>query len=420
MSQRGPRDECDGVQLVLTAALGQTYAFLSQNHKLRMTSQIFHGLGFYWSRHCGIYEAGNSSYHLPALDEDLNSKTEAWRKWAANETRLRGILGHYILDGQIAGFTGNATCVRHAANPLPLPASTAAFNATSPDAWILEMQSQAINITFREFITALFHVDHTIITQQISDFSIRVVLECLQSLILEQSEARGTSIGTPSKSEVVSAALQLYHWQICRSADVAEMALRWHSVLLSMTYDMVSFSRQLSSHCEIQQVIFPPQHCAVGMDHCPVRGWTGNIDARRALLHAFAIRDIIQGLPFDRSHAIHIPSTILAAAVVHAAHLMNSIQSVSMPEVIDWDVVWDHDDDNGALNTTNQINVSRQETAAFLRGDFTPRNPRAGSRKMSSELHALRMQLKAMATQWGVSQEIEKLLEQWHNLLRRE
>lgn len=53
MATRGPRDTCEGVQLVLTAVLGQTYALMSKNESLRMTSQTFHGLGFYWARQCG-------------------------------------------------------------------------------------------------------------------------------------------------------------------------------------------------------------------------------------------------------------------------------------------------------------------------------------------------------------------------------
>jgi hypothetical protein len=55
MATKGPRDTCNGVQLVLTALLSQTYALLSKNESLRMTSQIFHGLGFYWARQCGMY-----------------------------------------------------------------------------------------------------------------------------------------------------------------------------------------------------------------------------------------------------------------------------------------------------------------------------------------------------------------------------
>lgn len=44
MATKGPRDSCEGVQLVLTAVLGQTYALMSRNESLRMTSQTFHGM----------------------------------------------------------------------------------------------------------------------------------------------------------------------------------------------------------------------------------------------------------------------------------------------------------------------------------------------------------------------------------------
>jgi hypothetical protein len=69
MATKGPRDECNGVQLVLTALLGQTYAILSKNESLRMTSQVFHGLGFYWARQCGMYDVEDfSEADIPALD----------------------------------------------------------------------------------------------------------------------------------------------------------------------------------------------------------------------------------------------------------------------------------------------------------------------------------------------------------------
>jgi hypothetical protein len=54
ISLRGPHDDCDGVQLVLTALLGQTYALLSSNTDIRTTAFVFHGLGFYWARTCGM------------------------------------------------------------------------------------------------------------------------------------------------------------------------------------------------------------------------------------------------------------------------------------------------------------------------------------------------------------------------------
>lgn len=50
ISLKGDYDTCSGVQLVTTALLSQIYAILSSNRTLRMTSQIFHGLGIYTGR----------------------------------------------------------------------------------------------------------------------------------------------------------------------------------------------------------------------------------------------------------------------------------------------------------------------------------------------------------------------------------
>ena len=419
MLQRGPRDDRDGVQLVLTAALGQTYALLSRNNSFRMTSQIFHGLGFYWSRHCMMYDTSSLSKHgLPSHNENLDRKTEFWLTWAASETRLRAILGHYILDGQIAQFSGNPTCVRHATNALPIPSTTAAFNATSADAWITEMEkANGCDLTFRDFISALFCPNRSVVTRVTSDFGIRVVLESLQSLILEAAEAGGKAIGTPSRKEMTDALLRLYRWHICPSPDVAELSLRWHSVFLSITIDIGAFCKQTLS-CNVTQLLFKPTARSLHAGHLDIHKWVNGVDARRALLHAFAIRDIAQSLPFSRSHAIHMPSTIFAAATIHAAHMAGGVQSVTVPDVVDWDTVWREDFVSQRGSSLDPVEIGRVETGAFLNRSFSPRNPRLLSRKMGSELHALRMQLKSTASQWGISQPMDKVMEQWHSTLR--
>ncbi len=98
MVTKGPRDLCEGVQLLLTAVLGQTYALMSKNESLRMTSQIFHGLGFYWARQCGMFNLGPPSYNVPSLGASEEQKLECWKVWAAQEVQNRAVLGHYILE----------------------------------------------------------------------------------------------------------------------------------------------------------------------------------------------------------------------------------------------------------------------------------------------------------------------------------
>ena len=462
MSQRGPRDDCDGVQLVLTAALGQTYAMLSRNSNFRTTSQIFHGLGFYWSRHCRMYDTPSFTENdLPSLEADASAKVEVWRTWAATETRLRAILAHYILDAQIAHFSGNPTSVRHATNPLPLPASTTAFNATSPDGWIAEMgKSTTHDFTFNDFISAIFRRDSIISTRPISSLAIRVVLECIQSLVLEAAQAGGDAIGTVSQKEITAALLHLYRWQIVKSPQHAELSLRWHAIFLSITMDVGSFCEQISSsytepgpsHSQSQVLLFKPtirshsRHSGT----LEIQKWANSsVDARRALLHAFAIQDITQSLPYKEAHSIHISSTIFIAATVHAAHMLSGVQCVTVPDVVDWDTVWTNENAGDFLpppefhhssfaqssllpltsaqassslprsgHVFESSDRSKVETQAFLHGRFSPPNPRALARKIPCELHALRMQLKAMASPWGISQQMDKMMELWHEKLR--
>jgi hypothetical protein len=462
MSQRGPRDGCDGVQLVLTAALGQTYAMLSRNSSFRTTSQIFHGLGFYWSRHCRMYDTTSFTENdFPSVEAEVSEKVEVWRTWAASETRLRAILAHYILDAQIAHFSGNPTSVRHATNPLPLPASTAAFNATSPDGWIAEMdKSNTHDFTFNEFISATFRRDSAISTRPISSLGIQVVLECIQSLVLEAAQAGGDAIGTVTQKEITAALLHLYRWQICKSPQHAELSLRWHAVFLSLTMDVGSFCEQISSSCNVpgasqtqsQALLFKPtlrshsRHSGT----LELQKWVNSsIDARRALLHAFAIQDITQSLSYKEAHTIHLPSTIFIAATVHAAHMLSGVQCVTVPEDVDWDTVWTSENTGDFVSpplvqhssfpqssslplpsaqyssslprscyVSESSERSKLETQSFLHGKFLPPNPRVLARKIPCELHALRMQLKAMASPWGISQQMDKMMELWHEKLR--
>ena len=95
MLYSGPSDAGCGVQLVMTALLGQTYAMLSKNKHVRTTSQMFHSLGFYWARGCGMYETDPmNAIQIPSIYEEPEVKNQRWRVWVAHEIRLRSVLGH--------------------------------------------------------------------------------------------------------------------------------------------------------------------------------------------------------------------------------------------------------------------------------------------------------------------------------------
>lgn len=420
MSQRWPGDNCDGVQLVQTAALGQIYSLLSGNYTLRMTSQVFHSLGFYWSRECGMYGSSTTRQSVvPWMTATSLEKTAAWTKWASSENQLRALLAHYILDGVIAQFSGNPTCARHAANALPIPASAAAFEATTADDWIKEMtESKHVGMPFHEFIFALFHGNEAIIGQPISEFAMRVVLESLQSMVLEEVEAGGNTIGIPSRYEISAAMLRLHRWQVTQSSNAAELLLRWHCIFLSMAVDTRALCDRLCSSCDMSAQLFRPRSGQVRHGNLDVRTWANTCDARRALLHAFAIRDIVQDLPFGHSQAIHIPFAIFMAATIQAAFMAMDVQVLAVPAVIDWEVVWLNGGATPALNTSSPNDISSNETQQFIDKAFAPENPRMLSRKMSLELHSLRMQLRGISFSWGISQQMDHIMDQWHRALR--
>ncbi|KAK5057510.1 hypothetical protein LTR84_011510 [Exophiala bonariae] len=419
MSHRGPHDNCDGVQLVQTAALGQLYAIMSGTYTLRMTSQVFHGLGFYWSRECGMFASSIARRTtVPSISAPETEKAEAWRTWAVSEAQLRALLTHYILDGLIAQFSGNPTCVRHGANALPMPVSVEAFDAATPNDWIQEMgKGDHFDMTFRDFIYALFQPSEACLSKQIPELAMRVVLESLQSMVSEEADAGGRTIGTPSRREICNAMLRLYRSQITTSPNTAELLLRWHCIFISMTVSIRTLCDLICDACQVSEKIFRQRSTQARQHYHDIKSWTATCDARRALLHAFAIRDLIQKLPVGRSHVIHLPYAIFMAAAIQAAFMVENFQVIAVPAIIDWDIVWQ--DGNATSVGASPVNdISSLETQQFLQNTFAPVNTRNLSRKMSLELHNLRMQLTGISSHWGLSHLFGKVLDQWRQKLR--
>ncbi|EMT70409.1 hypothetical protein FOC4_g10008857 [Fusarium odoratissimum] len=100
LRHRGPYDSHRGVQLVLTALLGQCYAVMSEKADLKLTSQVFHRLGFNWANQNNLSGASSQQPH-----REVNDKRD-WKQWAAEEVYHRALVGHYILDGQLSYLLG--------------------------------------------------------------------------------------------------------------------------------------------------------------------------------------------------------------------------------------------------------------------------------------------------------------------------
>lgn len=275
--------------------------------------------------------------NTPTAPED---KLHTWKRWAARETQLRALLGHYILDGLIAHYAGGTTSQRHAHNPLPPACAETVFEASNFDDWFSRMQTPTRKLPpFREYFNCFF--SQSVLAQSFSfkpmPLSGLAVLEGLNSLVLERNNSPLVTVGIPSRL-MIARALGSFHEHIitCTSSSAnekLEVLLRWHTICLDAATDSAILCRSLCDKYGIEQRIF-------GGDR-PIPNfqptlWAKSPNARQALLHAIAIGDTLQLLPIGRSHAFHVPSAIFAAAVTCCGFLLAGISSIAIPCQIDW------------------------------------------------------------------------------------
>ncbi len=422
MATKGPRDDCKGIQLVLTALLGQTYALLSKNESLRMTSQIFHGLGFYWARQCGMYVIREpQDDDIPSVTTSEAEKLEKWKKWATREVQNRAVLGHYVLDGQISQFSGYAACARHVTNPLLVPESDAAFAATTPDAWIAEMQKQRPRRRpLREVFVSIFSPGQLPMDAALSNFSIRVILEGLQSLASDVQEVNGPAVGTPSNQAIMRALIHLHNGRLAQSDPSAvenlELLVRWHSICLGIATPTSMLCRKLCAFYGIQQHLYAENN--ISINDLDLRVWTQSAGGLRALLHAIAVQDIVERLPLGRSHAIHLPAAIFSAATIYSAHCLAGSPTVVIPDLVQWQDVWSVEMSD--MTMVENFPVFDTGVNAFLGGKLAVANQKTSTRNLLYDLNSVQITLGSISSRWGVSNEMEEILHRWINIANEE
>lgn len=381
VTNRGPWDSCSGVQLVLTAALGQTYALMSRNHKLRTTAQVVHDLGFHWAQQCGMYDIDYS-----ATQDGLAPLESRWRAWAASETQLRALLAHYILDGHMTQVSGESVCVRHSINPLPMPVIDSVFDAPDPHTWQAAMAaSKPVHTTFREYILDLFRGERlSCATPLLSETSIFVVLECFQSFASERQEAGGDAIGLPSQREVTDAMTNFYRSQIMMQSpqEQNDQALRWHSILgFSVCTNIRNVCHQLCEVAGTPHPFFPPRkHGAPVARLEDILQRVNGQEGRMALLHSFAICDRISNLRLGYASGIHVPFAAFYAAVTMLAFLSTGSTIITAPVEVDWAGSAEDDETHGSP-------YGSQQPSSFVNGVSVDQGV---VRNLQVEVHGLR------------------------------
>ncbi|KAL4797417.1 C2H2 type zinc finger domain protein [Aspergillus venezuelensis] len=431
ITHRGPYDACNGVQLLLTALLGQIYGALSKTRTIRTTSQVFRPLGFFWARHCGMLDCEPFSLQdVPYPDTSSSEKDHKWRTWAAREIQQRALLAYYILDGLVAQMSGDGASTRHVANPLTLPSTEEAFDANSADEWLTHMRSQkAEQPSFRLLFRSLFPPIGSFRTldYQLSAFSLRVILEGLQSLVSDSDDSEHdlAAVGVPTRSDVRRALAQI-HETITMSIHLSaserlEVLLRWHTICLDTMINSTVLCRHVCARYDIpQQVSGGSRTLRQSFD---MLHWVHTEDSRRALLHAIAIQDIIEQLPRGRAHVIHMPSSLFAAATVYVVFALAGIANVSLPRTIVWqDALLTQSDLNLNINCESAAQVaggpgkppSGSETSRFVASGRTDSPPGiAAVRNLLYEMNSMQKLFRCLISQWGIAHDMEEIVNQW-------
>ena len=358
----------------------------------------------------------NISDQGPAIDpyDTPSDKDRKWREWSANETCVRALLGHVIVDSHISQFSGSPPCQNHAANPLALPSDSAVFQAADPGQWIAATsRSQQRQVTCREVFTSLFspYVSVNQIGRYLSHFSAWIVLEGFKFLVSESSGYALPAVGHPAK-EVVSRALGRLYLAI-ESAQMEnlsrlELLLRWHTVALNEATDLHWLLRSLCHHQKVRQVVLRGKIYDVNFEP---RRWIDSFKAKRSLLHAFAIHDTLKKLPIGRLQSFSLPFSIFAAAVVLCATLHAGLSVVRVPASVHWASLTELE---SAVDDPFKIGVNEDVRKYLNNVPFSLQQ----TRNIRFDLNLSVLTLKSAASTWAVcwemSQTIDQLLSRAH------
>ncbi|KAH7469807.1 hypothetical protein FOMA001_g14077 [Fusarium oxysporum f. sp. matthiolae] len=426
--------DCSPSLILNAIALGSLFIgtddAVSENTDLKLTSQVFHSLGFNWANQNNLYRP--SSSQQPALSAGEVSDERAWKEWAAEEVYHRALIGHYILDGHLSYLSGQpGAATLHATNSLRLSACSKAFEARDTQEWRLALdqeQSQGPTFSFSDIYHELFatiHPDNEVspcLRSLNAPLDVRVVLECLHALVRENREMQSSKsiVKIPTLPEVKQALVRVFQllndtWSF-DDTERLELVIRWHFVCLDLLCNSIKLFDQICRHLQIDQHIFKTKNS--GSDLKDSIQWIrGSTDAKCAFLHAVAIQHTVNQLPFNRTNTFWMPIPIFAASTIYSLFRLSGITSVSVPAVVHWEsTLIDRPNIREASGSPEQ-DVSWKKTQIFLSSNWRKTNYALGpARNLPFEMKKIQTMMHGLAIQWGVAVEMETILSQLETL----
>jgi hypothetical protein len=388
-----------------------------------MTSQVFHGLGFYWARHCGLFDFPDNT--IPPLHDDVDFIHQSWRSWVARESQLRSLLGMYILDGVISQYSGNPTFAQHMSNQLPMPSEELAFSAVNSKEWLQQMTQTNFShnsLRFCDVFRVFFYPEDNpedSVPPDLTFLALKVVLEGLKSLVAESNRVEPRPVGVPLPAEInlVLDRLRRYihnHPKLTVLERQTAM-LRWHAICLDTWKVAARGARRLCfSHGIVQHIFGGCERYETNID--PQRHIDKD-DARRTLLHAREIQRIASQLPLGLAHDPHVPGAVFAAATTYAAFALAGKSRILFPDIVDWRVAVISPSSHAEPGPGGDTDYAGglNSTAAFICGALESTGVSSNSVMVdiSYEMSTIRLLLQGLSLQWGVCTEMEGVVDAW-------
>lgn len=224
-------------------------------------------------------------------------------------------------------------------------------------------------------------------------------------------------MGVPTKMELRRALSQVYS-SICKNqslttAERLETLLRWHTICLDTCKDSSTLCLSICARYNITQYVCGSHR--LSKNELDLVNWVDTEDARRALLHAISIQDIVEQLPRGRAHVIHIPSSLFAAAAVYCVFSLGGRTSVEIPNLVNWEDVLSTRDDFTVMTRPGSFDTS--ETTNYIRGHHRSAFRSIGTNKnLLYELNSMQKLFRCLCSQWGIAYDMEDVIDQWNSL----
>lgn len=190
--------------------------------------------------------------------------------------------------------------------------------------------------------------------------------------------------------------------------------LGWHTICLDSCKDSSLICKSVCSRYGIVQHVCGATE--ILKQDIDLINWTNTDNARKALLHAIAIQEIVEQLPRGRAHVIHIPGSLFAAATVYCVFSLCGLTTVNTPYLVDWPTALSTNYATCAIPGQPDT-ISQSETKRYMRGEYCVSSGTIGATKnLLYELNSMQKLFRCLCSQWGVAYDMEDVVDQWISL----